>query len=235
MTAVQEGLKITVLLVDNYGYGSIAALSETRGSQGFACRFNYRGEDGQFSEDRIDIDLAANAASYGADVFTAATADELQKALADAAGIDNTVVIYVKVDAKGRFGGSGAWWDVPVSEVSELDSTQQARKEYEDADREPEALPVTAADSLQRHSDVVADIVAKVPTQLIIGGAERAGLGRRDVRRLGSRHRRDPRHGGQRQRRRRPRLRRCRLSGRAVVGRRRHHASGRRSCSGPTS
>ena len=132
MTAVQEGLKITVLLVDNYGYGSIAALSETRGSQGFACRFNYRGDDGQFSEDRINIDLAANAASYGADVFTAATADELKSALAEAAETDNTAVVYVKVDAKGRFGGSGAWWDVPVSEVSELDSTRDARKEYEE-------------------------------------------------------------------------------------------------------
>ena len=132
MTAVQEGLKITVLLVDNFGYGSIAALSETRGSQGFACRFNYRGEDGQFSEDRINIDLAANAASYGADVFTATTADELKKALADAASTDNTAVVYIKVDAKGRFGGSGAWWDVPVSEVSELDSTRDARKEYEE-------------------------------------------------------------------------------------------------------
>jgi 3D-(3,5/4)-trihydroxycyclohexane-1,2-dione acylhydrolase (decyclizing) len=131
MTAVQEHLKLTVLLVDNYGYGSIAALSETRGSQAFACRFNYRGDDGQFSEERIPVDLAANAASYGADVLTATTAEELQKALAEAAGIDNTVVIYVKVDAKGRFGGSGAWWDVPVPEVSELDSTQKARVEYE--------------------------------------------------------------------------------------------------------
>jgi len=132
MTAVQEGLKITVLLVDNYGYGSIAALSETRGSQGFACRFNYRGDDGQFDdENRIGIDLAANAASYGADVLTASTAEELQKALVDAAGLENTVVIYIKVDAKGRFGGSGAWWDVPVPETSELDSTQAARTEYE--------------------------------------------------------------------------------------------------------
>jgi 3D-(3,5/4)-trihydroxycyclohexane-1,2-dione acylhydrolase (decyclizing) len=132
MTAVQEGLKITVLLVDNYGYGSIAALSETRGSQGFACRFNYRGDDGQFDDDhRVGIDLAANAASYGADVLTASTAEELQKALVDAAGIENTVVIYIKVDAKGRFGGSGAWWDVPVPEVSEVESTQTARTEYE--------------------------------------------------------------------------------------------------------
>ena len=132
MTAVQEGLKLTVLLVDNYGYGSIAALSETRGSQGFACRFNYRGEDGQWSDDRIGIDLAANAASYGATVLKAETADELKGALAEAAGVENTVVIYIKVDAKGRFGGSGAWWDVPVSEVSEVESTQQARKEYEE-------------------------------------------------------------------------------------------------------
>lgn len=132
MTAVQEGLKLTVLLVDNYGYGSIAALSETRGSQGFACRFNHRGEDGQYSEDRVGIDLAANAASYGATVLKAETADELKGALSEAAGIENTVVIYIKVDAKGRFGGSGAWWDVPVSEVSELESTQQARKEYEE-------------------------------------------------------------------------------------------------------
>jgi 3D-(3,5/4)-trihydroxycyclohexane-1,2-dione acylhydrolase (decyclizing) len=132
MTAVQEGLKITVLLVDNYGYGSIAALSETRGSQGFACRFNYRGEDGQFSDDRINIDLPANAASYGADVFTATNADELKKALAEAASTANTAVVYVQVDAKGRFGGSGAWWDVPVPEVSELESTQQARSEYDE-------------------------------------------------------------------------------------------------------
>ena len=132
MTAVQEGLKITVLLVDNYGYGSIAALSETRGSQAFACRFNYRGDDGQFSDRRIEINLAANAASYGADVLTAASADELKKALADAADIDNTVVIYVQVDAQGRFGGSGAWWDVPVPEVSELESTRTAREEYDE-------------------------------------------------------------------------------------------------------
>jgi 3D-(3,5/4)-trihydroxycyclohexane-1,2-dione acylhydrolase (decyclizing) len=132
MTAVQEHLKLTVLLVDNYGYGSIEALSETRGSQGFATRFHYRGDDGQYTDDRINVDLAGNAASYGADVLTATTADELKQALTAAADIDNTVVIYVKVDAKGRFGGSGAWWDVPVPQVSELDSTLHARKEYED-------------------------------------------------------------------------------------------------------
>jgi len=120
------------VLVDNHGYGSIAALSETRGSQGFATRFNYRGEDGQFSEERIEIDLPANAASYGADVFRAGTAAELRDALQQAAASENTSVVYVKVDSQGRFGGSGAWWDVPVSEVSQLPSTVQARKEYDE-------------------------------------------------------------------------------------------------------
>jgi 3D-(3,5/4)-trihydroxycyclohexane-1,2-dione acylhydrolase (decyclizing) len=132
MTAVQEGLKITVVLVDNHGYGSIAALSETRGSQGFATRFNYRGDDGQYSEERIEIDLPANARSYGADVFRAGTAAELKQALEDAAASKNTAVVYVKVDSQGRFGGSGAWWDVPVPQVSQLASTVQARKEYEE-------------------------------------------------------------------------------------------------------
>jgi 3D-(3,5/4)-trihydroxycyclohexane-1,2-dione acylhydrolase (decyclizing) len=132
MTAVQENLKITVVLVDNQGYGSIAALSETRGSQGFACRFDHRGEDGQFTGGRVGIDLPANAASFGADLFEAKTADELRQALQKAAETQNTAVIYVRVDAKGRFGGSGAWWDVPVAEASTEESTLAARREYED-------------------------------------------------------------------------------------------------------
>jgi 3D-(3,5/4)-trihydroxycyclohexane-1,2-dione acylhydrolase (decyclizing) len=134
MTAVQERMKITVLLVDNQGYGSIAALSETRGSQGFACRFNHRGEDGQFSTgQRVGIDLSANAASYGADVHTVSTAAELKQVLAKAAESDNTVVIHVQVDEQGRFGGSGAWWDVPVPEVATEQSTLAARQEYDEA------------------------------------------------------------------------------------------------------
>lgn len=132
MTAVQEGIKLTVVLVDNHGYGSIAALSETLGSQTFGTRFNHRGGDGRHSGGRIDIDLPANARSYGAEVFEASTADGLRTALEKAAASAGTSVVYVKVDSQARFGGSGAWWDVPVAEVSELESTQQAREVYVD-------------------------------------------------------------------------------------------------------
>lgn len=136
MTAVQEKLKLTILLVDNKGYGSIAALSEALGSQGFATRFNYRGEDGLLSGEPVDVDLAENARSLGANVLEAGTAQELRTALEKAKGSEQTTVIYVRVDAKARFGGSGAWWDVPVAEVSALESTQRARVDYEAAQRD---------------------------------------------------------------------------------------------------
>lgn len=133
LTAVQEGLAITFVIVDNYGYGSIAALSETRGAQAFGTRFHERSGTGRHDGDRLEVDFAANAASYGAKVWTAATADAFRDALAEAKAFDGTSVVYVQVDAQGRFGGSGAWWDVPVAEVSTLESTQQARAEYETA------------------------------------------------------------------------------------------------------
>ena len=166
MTAVQEGLKLTVLLVDNYGYGSIAALSETRGSQAFACRFNYRGEDGQFSDDRIDIDLAANAASYGADVLTATTAEELKQAL-DRGRRDRQHGRHLR---QGRRQG-------PLRRVGRLVGRTglgglRGRQHpagpqgVRGRGREPEALPVTATADAQ--------VLRDVPTELIIGGEHRA-------------------------------------------------------------
>lgn len=132
MTAVQEGIKLTVVLVDNRGYGSIAALSDVLGSQTFGTRFNHRGGDGRHSGGRIDIDLPGNARSYGAEVFEASTADELRNALAKAKDCEGPSVVYVQVDSQARFGGSGAWWDVPVAAVSELESTERARAVYEE-------------------------------------------------------------------------------------------------------
>ncbi|WOQ16541.1 3D-(3,5/4)-trihydroxycyclohexane-1,2-dione acylhydrolase (decyclizing) [Raineyella sp. W15-4] len=133
LTSVQEGLKQIVILVDNKGYGSIEALSKTVGSQGFGCRFLYRDQaTGQFSDRTLDIDFAQNAASYGATVYTATTADELRDALAAAVAGEETAVIYTVVDAQGRFGGSGAWWEVPVPQVAEIDSSNEARGVYDD-------------------------------------------------------------------------------------------------------
>ena len=131
LTAVQERLKLTVVLVNNHGFGSIGALSEALGSQGYGTAFRFRGDDGELSGDYLPVDLAANARSLGATVFTPSSLEELKESLAEARAQSNTAVIVIEVEPKGRFGGSGAWWDVPVSEVSDLDSTRAARAAYE--------------------------------------------------------------------------------------------------------
>lgn len=133
LTSVQEGQKIVVILVDNHGFGSIGSLSEALGSQGFGTRFNFRGADGLLSGPELPIDLASNAASLGATVFSARTVDEVRVALQDARESSSSVVVYIDADPAPRFGGSGAWWDVPVAEVSTLESSSRARKTYEAA------------------------------------------------------------------------------------------------------
>ncbi|MGZ4611450.1 MAG: 3D-(3,5/4)-trihydroxycyclohexane-1,2-dione acylhydrolase (decyclizing), partial [Actinomycetes bacterium] len=81
VTAVQEGVKLVVVLVQNHGFASIGALSESLGSQRFGTRYRYRSGGGRLDGDVLPIDLAANAESLGADVFRVTTIDELRTAL----------------------------------------------------------------------------------------------------------------------------------------------------------
>jgi 3D-(3,5/4)-trihydroxycyclohexane-1,2-dione acylhydrolase (decyclizing) len=136
VTAVQEGVKLTVVLVQNHGFASIGALSESVGSQRFGTRYRARNpETGALDGDLLPVDLAANAASLGARVIRATTIAELDAALGDARAAAETTVIHVETDPLVGAPGSEAWWDVPVAEVSELESTRSARAIYEDAKR----------------------------------------------------------------------------------------------------
>ena len=81
----------------------------------------------------LPVDLAANAESLGADVLRASTIDELRSALDKAKRSDHPTVVYIEADALDAGPDSEAWWDVPVAEVSELDSTRAAREVYEGA------------------------------------------------------------------------------------------------------
>jgi 3D-(3,5/4)-trihydroxycyclohexane-1,2-dione acylhydrolase (decyclizing) len=133
LTSVQEHAKLIVVLVDNQGYGSIEALSKVSGSQGFGTRFQFRDDAGQLAGDHLPIDLSANARSLGAEVIDVDAGKDLEAALAQARANDRSTVIHVRVNPQGRFGGSGAWWDVPVAETSQLESTVQARRAHEEA------------------------------------------------------------------------------------------------------
>src|SRR4051794_16278681 len=128
VTAVAEGIKLTIVLIQNHGYASIGALSESLGSQRYGTRYRYRGTD-----DVLPVDLAANAASLGARALYATTIDEFETALRDAAAADVTTVVQVQTDPLIPAPSSEAWWDVPVAEVAALESTRAARERYEAA------------------------------------------------------------------------------------------------------
>jgi 3D-(3,5/4)-trihydroxycyclohexane-1,2-dione acylhydrolase (decyclizing) len=138
VTAVQERLKLTVVLVDNRGYNSIGSLSRSLGLDGFGTLYRYRRNgavavDSEQSEDYLPVDLAANAESLGARVIRTATIEELRAALEEARAETGPVVIAVEVDRYEGVPGYESWWDVPVAEVSEISAVRAARERYEAA------------------------------------------------------------------------------------------------------
>jgi len=136
ITSIQEGYKLTVVLVDNQGFASIGALSRSVGSQGFGTQYRYRkgGSIGLDTEqdpgEVLPVDLATNAESFGAHVIRTSTVGELKGALAEAKEVNRTVVIHIPVDRYEGVPTYESFWDVPVAEVSEMESVQAARKEY---------------------------------------------------------------------------------------------------------
>ena len=131
-TAVQEGIKVITVLVQNHGFASIGALSESLGSQRFGTRYRYRNADtGRLDGDQLPLDLAANAASFGLEVIKASTVAEFADAVKAAKAADKPMVIYVETDPLVGAPDSESWWDVPVSATSTLESTQAARTTYE--------------------------------------------------------------------------------------------------------
>jgi 3D-(3,5/4)-trihydroxycyclohexane-1,2-dione acylhydrolase (decyclizing) len=132
VTSIQEGYKLIVVLLDNHGFSSIGGLSQSIGSGGFGTQYRYRNpKTGQLDGEYLPVDFAANARSLGAYVLTAKTLPELRTALAQAQEANRTTVIVVEVDREQRVPGYESWWDVPVAEVSDMTTVQEARHEYE--------------------------------------------------------------------------------------------------------
>jgi 3D-(3,5/4)-trihydroxycyclohexane-1,2-dione acylhydrolase (decyclizing) len=135
VTAVQERIKVVVVLVQNHGFHSIGSLSEELGSQRFGTRYRYRGAGGRLDGELLPVDLAANARSLGVHVIEVASRGELEKAILqakDAPADGGPVVIHVNTDPLVHAPDSEAWWDVPVSQVAELESTQDAYRRYQE-------------------------------------------------------------------------------------------------------
>jgi 3D-(3,5/4)-trihydroxycyclohexane-1,2-dione acylhydrolase (decyclizing) len=148
VTAVQENLKVIVVLVQNHGFASIGALSESLGSQRFGTAYRRRSGDGRLDGDVLPVDLAANARSLGVEVLEVNGRAELEKAIGTAKAADGPILIQVRTDPLVHAPDSDSWWDVPVSQVSQLDSTRAASASYEDSKKaqRPYLAPVERED-----------------------------------------------------------------------------------------
>ena len=137
VTAVQEGVKLIIILWDNHGYKSIGALSRSLGQDGFATRYA-KPKNGLLPSDAdgenveaLAIDFPANARSLGADVIECRTSDEYAAAILQAKACPRTTLIYIRNDRYVSVPGYESWWDVQVAEVSDVPSVQEARKGWE--------------------------------------------------------------------------------------------------------
>ena len=127
-TSVMLGRKLTIVVLDNRGFGCINRLQMATGG----ANFNNLLKD-TFHETLPEIDFAAHAAAMGAWVRKAASIAELESALAEADKVERTTVLVIDTDPLISTEAGGHWWDVAVPEVSVRPQVNAARKEYEEA------------------------------------------------------------------------------------------------------
>jgi 3D-(3,5/4)-trihydroxycyclohexane-1,2-dione acylhydrolase (decyclizing) len=141
VTAVSENIKLIVVIIQNHGYSSIGGLSESLGSQRFGTNYRFRNpETGLLNGGNLPTDLAMNAESMGADVLRVHTIEEFRTALRQARSASRLTAIHIETDMLAPVPSSESWWDVPVSEVAQLESTQRARTVYESHKAEQRAF-----------------------------------------------------------------------------------------------
>lgn len=130
VTAIQEGIRFIIIVLNNNGFASIGGLSQSIGSQRFGTRYRYRDpQTGLLTGDLLPVDFAQNARSLGASVIEAHDINSLKLALAQAKSRTVTTVITIETNLTKGIPGY-AWWEVPVAEISETDTVHKAYADY---------------------------------------------------------------------------------------------------------
>jgi 3D-(3,5/4)-trihydroxycyclohexane-1,2-dione acylhydrolase (decyclizing) len=134
VTAVGEGLRLTIVVLDNHGYQCILGLQRAVGVADFGNELRYRDPtSGLLTGDIIPVDFRKHAEAMGANAILAKTSEELTQALVAARSANRVTVIVVSVDSDKRMPAMGTWWDVPVAAVSDSENTRRIRDAYEKA------------------------------------------------------------------------------------------------------
>lgn len=127
-TSVMLGVKITLVLLDNRGYGCINRLQMATGG----ANFNNLLRD-TLHDTLPAIDFAKHAASLGAIATKVSDLDGLAAALKKARRAQRSSVIVIDTDPLKSTDAGGHWWDVAVPEVSARKEVGAARAKYEKA------------------------------------------------------------------------------------------------------
>jgi 3D-(3,5/4)-trihydroxycyclohexane-1,2-dione acylhydrolase (decyclizing) len=122
-TSIALGRKLVIVVLDNRGFGCIDRLQQACGGESF----------NNLLADAPPVDFVAHARALGADAKPAASLQELVAALAEARKSTRTCVIVIETDPAKSTAAGGAWWDVPVAEVSDSDAVQKAYANYRKA------------------------------------------------------------------------------------------------------
>lgn len=125
-TSIMLGHKLTIVLLDNRGFGCINRLQNATGSASFNNLF----KDTQH-KNLPAIDFAAHAKSLGAESVHVQSLTDLELELAKARNGTKTTVIVIDTDPVRSTDVGGHWWDVAVPEISDRDSVKDARANYE--------------------------------------------------------------------------------------------------------
>ena len=134
-TSVMLGQKLTLVLLDNRGFGCINRL---QGATGGAPFNNLLADARHVAMPKIDF--VAHARSLGAAARKVESIADLERALEEARAAKTTQVVVIDTDAAPSTDAGGAWWDVAVPEVSVRPAVEKARKEYESA-RQRQRVP----------------------------------------------------------------------------------------------
>ena len=119
-SSIALGHRLTVIVLDNRGFGCIDRLQQSCGGNPY----------NNLLEANPRIDFAAHARALGAHSEAVAGLDELATAIEAARAADRTSVIVIETDPALATAAGGAWWDVPVAEVSASDSVREAHRRY---------------------------------------------------------------------------------------------------------
>jgi 3D-(3,5/4)-trihydroxycyclohexane-1,2-dione acylhydrolase (decyclizing) len=130
VTAIQEGIKINIILFNNHGFDCIDNLQVSQGIPHFGCQFRYRNsKTDRLDGDVLPIDYAMNARSYGCQSWSVSSVEEFEVAFKEAKNSPVSTLIEVHTASKSMTHDYSTWWRVGTPEVSQKSAVVSAAEE----------------------------------------------------------------------------------------------------------